>query len=397
MLSIGTAVLFLVALGIVVAARRVLVKERVAQAPAEIIPRVSKPKTITQPLPESWYKSDDIYELERRAIFSKKWVLITHKQRFPESGSWIRYEEAGFNFFLIRNKEGMIRAFHNICRHRAFPVVTKDQGQNMVLSCKYHGWSYGLNGQLAKAPMYGDMQGFDKSKNGLFPIHTHVDEKGFVWINMDAKDVPEVAWNDDFAGIDRLARHQPFNLNDYTFDHSRQETSANNWKTVADKYASSSKIEQDEKAITIVSDFYFPNAALTISPHFFFMMRCNPVSSTESTMEFEVFRHKDASDEQFQKIDDIFNQTLEEDKSLPNPAEKTFNSSVLGDDSPLFFQNQVHQLLEQHRQLEDVRGKEVRPAQQVVPTEAGATEQDESLFSSCAGLACGKLAKQLAW
>lgn len=90
-------------------------------------------------LPASWYRSKAFYELERRAVFSKNWLLVTHKLRFEKPGTYLRYETAGFPFFLVLDREGRIRGFHNVCRHRAFPVVTQDSGTASILACKYHG------------------------------------------------------------------------------------------------------------------------------------------------------------------------------------------------------------------------------------------------------------------
>lgn len=141
-------------------------------------------------LPSSWYRSEEIYELERRAIFSRKWMLTTHKLRLPNTGDWLRYDVAGYPFILVRDREGNINGFHNVCRHRAFPVVTEEGGTSRIFSCKYHGWSYGLNGKLAKAPGYQELEGFDKSKNGLLPVHVHVDCNGFIWVNLDGEKSP---------------------------------------------------------------------------------------------------------------------------------------------------------------------------------------------------------------
>lgn len=90
-------------------------------------------------MPASWYTNPDLYELERRAIFSKHWLLLTHKIRIPEIGAYRRYEMAGFNFFIIKDRKGEINAFHNVCRHRAYPVVEQSEGKAQILACKYHG------------------------------------------------------------------------------------------------------------------------------------------------------------------------------------------------------------------------------------------------------------------
>ncbi|KAF4979959.1 hypothetical protein FDECE_17965, partial [Fusarium decemcellulare] len=384
--------------------------------------------TTARALPSSWYRSKELYELERRAIFSKRWMLVTHKLRFPESGSWIRYEEAGFQFILVRNNDGKINGFHNICRHRAFPVVTKDSGQSSVLACKYHGWSYGLNGQLAKAPGYMDMKDFDKKNNGLFPVHVHVDAKGFVWVNLDASKKPEIAWSDDFNKIDQMSRHEPFNFEDYHFDHTWEMSGDYNWKTLADNYNecyhcktahpdagdvadlaaykvdpkggniehfANTNEKQAAEGLTLVSNYYFPNACMTVTPHFFYMMRCVPTSESHCSMEYEVYRHKNASDEDFTRIDQIFKRILAEDKWLCNNAQKNLNAGVFVngemhprmEQGPLYFQNRVRQLLKSHHKLEEAAKKEIWPAQQALPKDASGTEQD---MGFCSGLACGK-------
>ena len=193
-------------------------------------------KTTVRALPAPWYTSEEMYELERRSIFSKKWLMTTHKSRIPEPGDWIRYETAGFEFVVCQDRTGKIHAFHNVCRHRAFPIVTEDSGNNFMFSCKYHGWSYALNGKLAKAPGYQDMPGFDKSQNNLLRIHTHIDQNGFIWVNFDGKEVPEVAWEDDFDGVDTQERYSAYNFEDYKFDHTWEMEGDYNWKILADNY-----------------------------------------------------------------------------------------------------------------------------------------------------------------
>jgi phenylpropionate dioxygenase-like ring-hydroxylating dioxygenase large terminal subunit len=230
-------------------------------------------------LPAAWYSSEDMYELERRAIFSRKWLLTTHKLRFPNTGDWLKYNISGYAFILVKDREGNVNAFHNICRHRAFPVVTGDGGTSRIFSCQYHGWSYGLNGKLAKAPGYQELEGFDKSKNGLLPIHVHVDANGFVWLNLDADEKPEISWEDDFKGIDLQPGFKNFNSDDYDFDDAQESTGDYNWKFLADTYNEKSQHHASPFAIDIktstpeeiakglrdATSYYFPNASVTIS------------------------------------------------------------------------------------------------------------------------------------
>lgn len=102
-------------------------------------------------------------------------------------GDYFSTEIAGFRIFLILGKDGRVRAFHNVCRHRAYPVTKKAEGSAMVLGCGYHGWSYNTTGALTKAPLFDKVPGFKKEENNLFEIHTRTDDAGFVHINFDRR------------------------------------------------------------------------------------------------------------------------------------------------------------------------------------------------------------------
>lgn len=80
-----------------------------------------------------------MYELEKRAIFSMKWLCVSHSMRFKKAGDFVKYEIAGYAFFVTRDRQNNIKAFLNICRHRAYPILEQESGQVSILSCKYHG------------------------------------------------------------------------------------------------------------------------------------------------------------------------------------------------------------------------------------------------------------------
>jgi phenylpropionate dioxygenase-like ring-hydroxylating dioxygenase large terminal subunit len=362
-------------------------------------------------LPSSWYTSPEMFELERRAIFSRKWLLTSHTLRFHKTGDWLRYDIAGFSFILVRDKEGAVNAFHNVCRHRAFPVVTEDGGTSRIFSCKYHGWSYGLNGKLAKAPHYQDLDGFDKSKNGLLPIHVHTDVNGFIWVNLDGSENPEISWEDDFKGIDLQARFKDFNFEDYTFDHIWELNGDYNWKILADSYNEcyhsidaqkgslihdpNTTPEEIAQGLKIASTYYFPNSSMTVSPNFFFMQRFVPTSATSCSMRYEVYRKKDSSDEDFEMINSIFKRIMSEDKDLFENAQKNLNSGVFvsGELHPrlekgsLYFQNVVRDLVTEFHKREEEAGHEIWPSRQTLPSDAKTSQDDIDFCSKLKGQA----------
>ena len=114
---------------------------------------------------------------------------------------------AGFPIFLILGKDWKVRAFHNVCRHRAYTVTKKECGSSAVLGCRYHGWSYNTYGELTKAPHFDDIPSFDRSQNSLFAIHTVTNGFGFVFVNLEASPRPSSADTrllDAFANNNRL-------------------------------------------------------------------------------------------------------------------------------------------------------------------------------------------------
>jgi phenylpropionate dioxygenase-like ring-hydroxylating dioxygenase large terminal subunit len=109
------------------------------------------PKQMAKSLPAEAFRSPKFYELERRAIFQQKWILVSHGLKFKPDGpgsEYISQEFAGIPYFIIRTKDGF-KAFHNSCRHRGFPIITKPEGhlgERSVLACMYHSWSYRQDG-----------------------------------------------------------------------------------------------------------------------------------------------------------------------------------------------------------------------------------------------------------
>lgn len=221
------------------------------EASCQINDKTSYGPTVST-LPASWYREEGMYELERRAIFSKRWMCVTHEMRFKEVGDYLKFEIAGYSFFVIRDRNKDLKAFLNICRHRAYPVVEKDSGRASILACRYHGeyrlftgtgqmlmgsgWSYGLSGNLAKAPRFDTVDGFDKTQYSLFGVHLRIDRLGFIWVNLDAANPPTVPWEDHFSSVDQQPRQKDFSMEDFVFDHEWELEGDYNWKAMIDNY-----------------------------------------------------------------------------------------------------------------------------------------------------------------
>jgi len=135
---------------------------------------------------------------------------------------------------LIRGRDDVIRAFHNVCRHRAYPVIKKESGCSNVISCRYHGWAYNTRGELIKTPQFDQVEGFDRSKNGLFEIHVHVTPQGLIFVNLDCSEEGPVPFKDWFGGLeDEL---DEFDFEDYEYHSTYELDGRFNWKTLMDGY-----------------------------------------------------------------------------------------------------------------------------------------------------------------
>ncbi|RSL41169.1 hypothetical protein CEP51_016613 [Fusarium floridanum] len=373
-------------------------------------------------LPASWYREPGFYELERRAIFSKSWILISHSCQFNEPGKYARYEMAGYPFFIIRDRAGSINAFLNVCRHRAFPIVHEDAGKVMVLSCKYHGWSYSMNGNLAKAPRFDQVEGFQKDDYKLYKVHTHIDDLGFLWVNLDAAEKPTLSWEEQFGGVDKQPRLSNFDMSNYEYDHTWSMEGKFNWKTLIENYNECYHCptahpglapffrnnrqmvygchkywvehlggKGEERSSSVSPTYMFPNASVTLTPVFFYMMSIVPTSATTSLMRYEVYRAKNATKEQLQEKLDFFAQVEGEDKWLANGSQANLNSDTYTtgpfhpdvEQGVTYVTGLVKKMLHHHFDEEKKRGQEWWPARRALAQSS--SEEDEAF---CRGV-CG--------
>lgn len=145
-----------------------------------------------QTLPGWTYDNAEFFELERRELLLKSWQVVCHVSELRRPGDYATLEFMGERALAVVGEDGEIRAFHNVCRHRAAAVARGDTGNcGHALRCFYHGWTYGLDGRLKAVPSEGSFPDLDKSRMGLKPL-THETYLGFVFVRF-AGDGPGVA------------------------------------------------------------------------------------------------------------------------------------------------------------------------------------------------------------
>lgn len=92
--------------------------------------------TRARTLPASWYHDPDIWERERRSIFAREWTLFGRAAQVAEAGRFLGSEVAGWPVVVVRGHDDLLRAFHNVCRHRAGPLVWDGEGRCRTFVCR---------------------------------------------------------------------------------------------------------------------------------------------------------------------------------------------------------------------------------------------------------------------
>jgi phenylpropionate dioxygenase-like ring-hydroxylating dioxygenase large terminal subunit/AcrR family transcriptional regulator len=143
-------------------------------------------------LPAWTYHTEEFHELEKERLFLSAWQIVGHQSEVPETGDYLTFEFFGRRGFVVRGKDGVIRAFHNVCAHRAHAVVSGERGRcARHLTCMYHGWTYHLDGRNRSVSAPDSFPKFDRTQYGLKPIELE-NFMGFLFIRF-CGDEPSVA------------------------------------------------------------------------------------------------------------------------------------------------------------------------------------------------------------
>ncbi len=135
-------------------------------------------------LPGHYYFDPTLYEQEQQRIFSQYWFCVGHISTLTEPGAYQTVALGGENVLVVRHSNGSLHAFLNVCRHRGARLCPEATGHlKGSIQCKYHAWTYALDGRLLGAPNIMTNTQFDRSTYGLHPVHLEVWE-GLIWLNL---------------------------------------------------------------------------------------------------------------------------------------------------------------------------------------------------------------------
>ncbi len=139
-----------------------------------------------------YYTDSNLFEQEQRGLLARTWQFACHSSEIAEPGCYTCFSIAGQNLFAVRGQDSEIRAFYNVCQHRAHELV-KGNGKSRALVCPYHAWTYELTGQLRGGPNLKSVQGVDVKSICLTSIRVE-EFLGFVFVNLDPNAKPMDVW-----------------------------------------------------------------------------------------------------------------------------------------------------------------------------------------------------------
>jgi phenylpropionate dioxygenase-like ring-hydroxylating dioxygenase large terminal subunit len=214
-----------------------------AGIPLKTLPDCPTGRSSGNRLPGYRYTSREFFEQEWEHMWTKVWLLLGHESEIPDPGDWQREDVGPESILMVRQKDGSIKAFYNVCQHRGNRLVTEETGHVNRFVCKYHSWAFMPDGELVFAQDADDFpEGNPCGKVNLesLPCETFA---GFIWVNMD----PDCVSLKEFLGPiwDDWSRYELEKWKRYV---ALTTTLPCNWKVVLDNFNESYHVPTVHKA-----------------------------------------------------------------------------------------------------------------------------------------------------
>ncbi|MGH1365914.1 MAG: aromatic ring-hydroxylating oxygenase subunit alpha [Calditrichia bacterium] len=227
---------------------------------------VVKPVEEADTIPSSWYTDPAFHDWDQQTLFAHNWQCVGHVARVANEGEYFATDIGGNPVLVVRDKDGILRAFYNVCRHRGGPLVTDESGCVNALQCKYHGWTYWLDGMLRGVPEFDRVKLFDKKDFGLTPVPIKV-WQGLIFLRLEDG---ENHLDKTLTEIEQ--RIAPLDLTELQFHSQTVYDIDCNWKVYIDNYLEGYHIPHVHPELNKLLDYReyatetFPFHSLQYSP-----------------------------------------------------------------------------------------------------------------------------------
>ena len=236
-------------------------------------------------IPASWYIDESLYHLELKTVFSHNWHLAGRRDQLEKPGQYVTTDVGTEPVVVVRDNEGVLRAFFNVCRHHAAAVMTEPAGSAPHLRCPYHGWTYSLTGELKGTPDFAGVCDFERENNGLVPVQA-AEWENWVFVNLSTS-ARSLA---HFLGPDLIAQIRPLELQNLHWLERRHYNFDCNWKVFVDNYLDGGyHVPYLHKGLDSVLDY--PNYQIENGEHF--CLQWSPIVSVGAEAQTGAVRKGD--------------------------------------------------------------------------------------------------------
>jgi carnitine monooxygenase subunit len=184
-------------------------------------------------LPSNLYRSPEVFRHEQEMIFARCWTFACHRSQVAQTGQYVRIEIGDEEILVVRDKNGVLQAFYNVCLHRAHTLVQDSAGHISLITCPYHAWTYRLDGSLATVRNGEQIKDFEKCDFKLKSVKVE-DFGGLIFVNLDPDAVPLATQAPDL--LQNLQRWCP-DLPKLKFSTRATWDIKCNWKTAIENFS----------------------------------------------------------------------------------------------------------------------------------------------------------------
>jgi choline monooxygenase len=199
-------------------------------------------------LAAAYYIDPALWEAERRVIFRRHWQMLGPISQVAEPGQYLAVELAGWQLFVLRGRDGVLRGFHNLCRHRGARLLEPGAGRCEAICCPYHLWTYAEDGRLRQAPAFGEDPAFRLEDWPLMPVSVTT-WRGLLFIAIEpSEDLEDQLGDlpDEVAGVP---------IETYAVDADARFEMRANWKAYTDNFVEGYHVPGIHPAFNKVIDF----------------------------------------------------------------------------------------------------------------------------------------------
>ena len=195
--------------------------------------RFSDDASRSHTLPGRYYFDDGIFEREKQAIFNRTWQYACHVTSLAQPGRYFVRDIGDQSVVVLRDREGELRAFHNVCQHRAHRLLDGAGVVGSAIVCPYHAWTYELSGGLRHARHSDEVADFDRREICLSPVRVEL-LCGFVFFNLDMQAAPLM---EGLGALESEIRALSPDVDRLLLAFEREITLAANWKNSVENYS----------------------------------------------------------------------------------------------------------------------------------------------------------------